>query len=280
MRVAEYPLSLLHWKIREDPWVRSIFLAAGVPLDELAERILDVASSEDSEAMMIRSLTLWERLLGITPEDGATMDERRANVRAMWLASLPPSIESIQAVCEAWRAGEIEASYEAGIGTIVLTYLVSFGPQEGQAGLVRALDVVKPAHLALEHAYRYLKVKEVHRQMSIAEFSRTPKNHFAGYRARLVGSGEYEITGKDRPRDSGVAAIGDCLLLRPNAKVTVREAGDTLYIGSAASYEAPAYEQIGDGVWAVDGALTIAADNRVTVREDGDALIITDGEEA
>lgn len=186
MRVAEYPLSLLHWKIREDPWVRSIFLAAGVPLDELAERILDVASSEDSEAMMSRSLALWERLLGITPEDGATMEERRADVRAMWLASLPPSIATIQAVCDAWRAGEIEAEYEAGIGTIVLTYLVSFGPQEGQAGLVRALDVVKPAHLALEHAYRYLRVKEVHRQMSVAELEATPRGWFAGYRARLL----------------------------------------------------------------------------------------------
>ena len=280
MRVAEYPLSMLHWVIRRDPWVRAIFLAAGVKLDELAERILDVSTFEDSEAMMSRSLALWERILGITPEEDASMEARRADVRAMWLACLPPSIATIQAVCDAWRAGEIEAEYEAGIGTIVLYYLRSFGPQEGQAGLVRALDIVKPAHLALEHAWRYLKIKEVHRQMSIAAFSRTPQGHFAGYRARPLGGGAYEITGKDRPRDSGVAAIGDCLLLRPNAKVTVREDGDTLYIESAATYEAPAYEQIGDGVWAVDGALTIAADNRVTVREDGDALIITDGEEA
>lgn len=271
---------MLHWVIRQDSWVRAIFLAAGVPLDKMAERILDVASFEDSEAMMSRSLALWERILGITPEDDADMDRRRADVRAMWLASLPPSIETIQAVCDAWRAGEIRAEYEAGVGTVVLYYLESFGPQEGQAGLVRALDVVKPAHLALEHAWRYLRVDEVHRQMSVAELEATPRGCFAGYRAKPLGGGEYELSGKCRPRDDGVSAVGDCLILRQNAKVTVRAEGDTLYIGSAAEYEAPAYTQIGDGVMAVDGALTIAEASRVTAREDGDALYITDGEEA
>ena len=266
MRVAEYPLSLLHWKIREDPWVRAIFLAAGVPLDELAERILDVASSEDSEAMMSRSLALWERLLGITPEDGATEEARRADVRAMWLASLPPSIETIQAVCDAWRAGEIEAEYEAGIGTIVLTYLVSFGPQEGQAGLVRALDVVKPAHLALEHAWRYLRVKEVHRQMSLEELDKTPLGHFAGGTGRT-----------DRFRGSGVLQFGDCLIVRDGSKLTVRDDGNTLHISDSPTYryEAPEYTQIGDGLWEIEDALTVAADSRVDVYDDGETLHIT-----
>lgn len=266
MRVAEYPLQQLHWVIRRDPWVRAIFLASGAKLDEMAERILDISTSEDAEAMMSRSLALWERLLGITPEDGATMDERRAAVRAMWLASLPPSIESIQAVCEAWRAGEIEASYEAGIGTIVLTYLVSFGPQEGQAGLVRALDVVKPAHVALEHAYRYYRLKELHRQVSLGELNRLPLKHFAG------GSG---LT--DRFRGSGILRFGDCLIVRDGSKLTVRDDGTTLHISDSPAYryEAPEYTQIGDGLWQIEDALTVAADSRVAVRDDGETLHIT-----
>jgi len=270
MRVAEYPLSLLHWKIREDPWVRSIFLAAGVPLDELAERILDISTSEDAEAMMSRSLALWERLLGITPEDGADMDQRRADVRAMWLAALPPSIATIQAVCDAWRAGEIEAEYEAGIGTIVLTYLVSFGPQEGQAGLVRALDIVKPAHLALEHAYRYYRVKELHRQVSYARLEQIPLGHFAGGTGRT-----------DRFRGSGLLQFGDCLIVRDGARLTVRDDGTTLHISDSPTYryEAPEYTQIGDGLWEIEDALTVAADSRVAVRDDGTTLHITDSEE-
>lgn len=269
MRVAEYPLSLLHWKIREDPWVRAIFLAAGVKLDEMAERILDISTSEDAEAMMSRSLALWERLLGITPEDGASMDQRRADVRAMWLASLPPSIATIQAVCDAWRDGEIHAEYEAGIGTIVLTYLVSFGPQEGQAGLVRALDVVKPAHLALEHAWRYYRVKELHRQMSVAELEQTPKKYFAG------GTGT-----TDRFRGSGILRFGDCLIVRGRSKITVRDDGTTLHISDSPTYryEAPEYEQIGDGLWEIEDALTVAEASKVTVRTDGDTMMITSEE--
>ena len=41
MRVREYALEQIHWILRTDPWVREIFLAAGLPLDGLAERILD-----------------------------------------------------------------------------------------------------------------------------------------------------------------------------------------------------------------------------------------------
>ena len=265
-RVAEYPLEMLHWVIRRDPWVRAIFLAAGVKLDELAERILDVSTFEDSEAMMSRSLALWERILGLEPEAEASMEERRADVRAMWLASLPPSIATIQAVCDAWRAGEIEAEYEAGIGTIVLYYLRSFGPQEGQAGRVRALDIVKPAHLALEHAWRYLKIKEVHRKMSIAEVDKTPLSHFAGGTGRT-----------DRFRGSGLLQFEDLLIVRDGSKVTVRDDGKVLHISDSPTYryEAPEYTQIGDGLWEIEDALTVAADSRVAVRDDGETLHIT-----
>ena len=254
---------MLHWVIRQDPWVRAIFLAAGVPLDDLAERILDVSTFEDSEAMMSRSLALWERILGITPEDDADMDRRRADVRAMWLASLPPSIKTIQAVCDAWRAGEIRAEYEADIGTIVLWYLESFGPQKASAGLVRALDIVKPAHLALEHAYRYYRVKELHRQVSYARLEQIPLGHFAGGTGRT-----------DRFRGSGLLQFGDCLIVRDGARLTVRDDGTTLHISDSPTYryEAPEYTQIGDGLWEIGDALTVAADSRVDARDDGKTL--------
>lgn len=265
MTIREYPLEQLHWKIRQDPWVRAIFLAAGVPLDELAERILDVSTFEDSDAMMLRSLTLWERLLGLEPEEGSSIEDRRAAVRTLWLANLPPSIETIQAVCDSWRAGEIEATYKATIGTIVLTYLESFGPQKQQGALVRALDTVKPAHLALEHAWRYLKVKEVHRQMSVAELEKTPKKYFAG------GTGT-----TDRFRGSGILRFGSCLVVRDGSKITITPKGDGLVISDSPTYryEAPEYEQIGDGLWRIDGGLTVAADSKVSVRQEGDGLYI------
>jgi hypothetical protein len=266
MRVAEYPLAQLHWAIRQDPWVRAIFLAAGVPLDTLAERILDLASFEDSEAMLSRSLALWERILGLTPGKDASTDERRRAVRAMWLACLPPSIQTIQAVCDNWRAGEIEASYDADIGTIVLTYLGAYGAQAVEDSLVRALDTVKPAHLALDHAWRYRLVKDLHRQVSVAELETIPLGHFAG------GTGT-----TDRTRGSGLLQFGDVLIVRQRSRISVRDDGEVLHITDSPSYryEAPDYEQIGDGLWEIEDALTVAADSRISVRDDGTTLHIT-----
>ena len=152
MRVAEYPLQQLHWVIRRDPWVQAIFLAAGVKLDELAERILDVSTFEDSEAMMIRSLTLWERILGLTPARNATMEERRAAVRALWLAGLPPSVETLQAVCDNWRPEGVRVGYEP--GRIVLELAAGCGylfPEDWDV-LIRDLERVKPAHLDYVYA--------------------------------------------------------------------------------------------------------------------------------
>lgn len=148
MRVAEYPLSMLHWVIRRDPWVRAIFLAAGVKLDELAERILDVSTFEDSEAMMSRSLALWERILGLEPEAEASMEERRADVRAMWLAALPPSIASLQAICDAWRPGGFLATYDTpGLVRLWFDAGVGYRRPPDLNKLLEALGRVKPAHL-------------------------------------------------------------------------------------------------------------------------------------
>ena len=154
MRVAEYPLSLIHWKLRQDPWVRAIFLAAGVPLDEAAERILDIAAFEDSEAMLARGLALWERILGLTPKEGASMEQRRRAVQAMWLASMPPSAASLRAVCDALRPGALGVGYDPqDPGAILLWYLAGGGylPPEDMDEVLEALDRVKPAHLVYHY---------------------------------------------------------------------------------------------------------------------------------
>ena len=151
MRVREYALEQIHWLLRRDPWVREILLAAGLPLDGLAERILDIAYSEDAELMLERGLARWERILGITPAAEATMEERRAALRMLRLAQGPPSVETLQAVCDAWRAGAVGVSYDP--GAVVLWYLAGAGflEPEGMAELRRALDRVKPAHLVYHY---------------------------------------------------------------------------------------------------------------------------------
>ena len=158
MRVAEYPLAQLHWVVREDPWVRTVLLAGGGQLNALAERILDVSTFEDAETMMARSLALWERMLDITPEDGASMEARRAAVQARWLAGAPPSLAAVQGICDALCPGQMEAGYAD--GTIVLWR--TDAPQTEHGPAARQIGVVKPAHLMLTVGdRRYLGVSGV-----------------------------------------------------------------------------------------------------------------------
>ena len=90
-------------------------------------------------------------------------------------------------------------------------------------------------------------------------------------------SADYALSGTDRFRGSGILRFGPCLVVRERSKITVRRTGDRLDISDSPTYryEAPEYEQIGDGLWSVDGALTVAADSMVSARKDGDTLMIT-----
>lgn len=152
MEVKEYALSLIHWKIAQDPWTRAVFLAGGVPLDSLAERILDIASSEDPEGMMIRSIERWERILAITPAADAALEERRAAIRMRWLAAAPPSVESLQAICEAWEGGAFAVRYDPARGIILLETAGEEGPKAKPRALKNGIDRAKPAHLAVRLA--------------------------------------------------------------------------------------------------------------------------------
>lgn len=133
--------------IRKDPWVRAVFLAAGVPLDSLAERILDIAYSEDPELMMERGLARWERILGLKPGPEATMQDRRSAVWQAWAGAGPPSVSTMQQVCDRWKPGAAAVTYD-GRGTVQINLGKDDWTEADMNVLWRSLDRVKPAHLS------------------------------------------------------------------------------------------------------------------------------------
>ena len=62
MTVKEYALRQLHWIVRRDPWVREIFLAAGVSLDEMAERIVAIYNFDNFAALTAAQCAYYEGL--------------------------------------------------------------------------------------------------------------------------------------------------------------------------------------------------------------------------
>lgn len=178
MTVKEYALRQLHWIVRRDPWVREIFLAAGVSLDEMAERIVAIYNFDNFAALTAAQCAYYEGLLGLPTDEALPLADRRAAVQAAWTGGQFPTLESIQSACDAWEAGGIACDYEPGMLTLNF---------QGAAGIPENLDVLQdtieamvPAHILVVYAFHYLLIREIHEVMTLTEMEATTLDKFAG----------------------------------------------------------------------------------------------------
>lgn len=143
---------------RGDPWVRALLDA--VQAQDAAQR---GRADEVAAQLLLDTLTFnlstEERVAGITPAPGAPVKDRLSALSAKWRSGGKVDIGQLQRVCDAWRNGEVEVSYQG--DTIHLQFVGSLGVPEDMAGLLAAVEDVRPAHLAITYALRYLLVREV-----------------------------------------------------------------------------------------------------------------------
>lgn len=180
MTVKEYALGQIHWLLQKDPWGREIFLAAGAQLDQLAERIMAIYNNDNFDALTLAQIRAYEKALGLSSNEAKSLADRRAAIQAAWNVAQKPTLEGMQAICDAWQEGGILVSYEP--GTLTLKFIGDVGIPANVDDLKRAVDRAVPAHIVVDYAYRYLLIKEVHEVMTIAELAETPLNSFAGGR--------------------------------------------------------------------------------------------------
>lgn len=234
------------------------------PVWEAAQAVLDDQFITTADEY---GIARFEGILGLKPDKDDTLEDRRKAVLMAWRRNPHIGIPELQETADIWAPNMTELEYQFPLMLVVwMSRNAPYGPVKNKS-LVRELRELAPANVDFDFAWRYLLVKEVHRQMSVAELEQTPKKYFAG------GTGT-----TDRFRGSGILRFGDCLVVRERSKITVTRTGDRLDIGSGMVYEVPAYKQIGDGLWRIDGALTVAADSMVSAQKDGDTLMITDKE--
>ena len=92
------------------------------------------------------NLPVEERVAGIVPPAGATVEQRRAALRAKWRSSGKATLAQIQAVAESWESQRVETSFLAGVIGIDIINL-----RQGTVAEIReAVEKIKPAHLPLE----------------------------------------------------------------------------------------------------------------------------------
>lgn len=154
----------------------------------LADAILWVLEDQSTKSMSIRTqlsldtitwaLEIEERLAGITPPAGATLESRRSVVKAKLRSGGKVGIQQIQAVADAWRNGEVEVSFPN--GRIHIQFVGSFGIPEDLEGLLAAVREVIPAHLPVDYALRYLLIRDIHQIKTLTEMDALELNQFAG----------------------------------------------------------------------------------------------------
>lgn len=176
MTVKEYALNQLHWIVRKDPWVQNIFLAAGVSLDRMAERIVAIWNFDDFSALTAEQCAYYEKLLGLPTDPATSLADRRAAVQAAWNGGQPATLEAIQSACDAWEAGGIACSYEP--GTLTLDFIGTTGIPSNLETLQETIEKMIPAHIIVAYHFRYLTIAEV-QAMTLAEMEATALENFA-----------------------------------------------------------------------------------------------------
>ena len=134
----------LPFQYRKDPWILALTAALQVKLDSQGENIRSLADQMSLDTVTW-NIAVEEQLAGITPPAGATLEQRRAALRAKWRSSRKATLAQIKAVAESWTSHEVRASFLEGVIGLDIINL-----EEGEVEDIRqAVDVIKPAHLPL-----------------------------------------------------------------------------------------------------------------------------------
>ena len=102
-------LNNLPVQYRRDPWLIVLAAALQVPMDRQGEVIRSLPN-QISLDRVTWNLPVEERVAGIVPPAGATVEQRRAALRAKWRSSGKATLAQIQAVAESWESQRVETS--------------------------------------------------------------------------------------------------------------------------------------------------------------------------
>lgn len=170
-------LAAIHKVYRKDKWIRELFQAAGLKIDDIAD-----ALQELNDQLFVDTATwaleIMEKDLGITPGKSATYEDRRSSIIAKNRTKGKVDIALLQSIADAWKNGEIEVKFID--GKIYMDFVGESGIPKDLDALKQAMENAKPAHLAVVYAFRYLLIKDIHNVLTVNEMQELRIEAFAG----------------------------------------------------------------------------------------------------
>lgn len=141
----EYALKAINKMYRNDPWVRELYQAAGLQLQDIDELLDVLLDNGFFDAVGDRGLRVYEKDLGIKGD--GTVEQRRAIVQMFWNNNGKCTLEKIKAIVKTFVLDDVEVKFEEGVLKLEFnnSSFVYAVPQ-----IRNNLTVVKPSHIGLK----------------------------------------------------------------------------------------------------------------------------------
>lgn len=140
----EYALKAINKMYRNDPWVRELYQAAGLQLQDIDELLDVLLDNGFFDAVGDRGLRVYEKDLGITGD--GTVEQRRAIVQMLWNNNGKCTLDKIKAIVKTFVLDDVDVKFGEGVLKLEF-YNSSFVYAIPQ---IRSnLTTVKPSHIGL-----------------------------------------------------------------------------------------------------------------------------------
>lgn len=141
----EFALKAINKMYRNDPWVRELYQAAGLQLQDIDELLNVLLDNGFFDAVGDRGLRVYEKDLGIKGD--GTVEQRRAIVQMLWNNNGKCTLEKIKAIVKTFVLDDVDVKFEEGVLKLEFNNS-SFVYAIHQ--IRNNLTVVKPSHIGLK----------------------------------------------------------------------------------------------------------------------------------
>lgn len=140
--------------------MKSILDAQGTELDRL-RFALDETLDQFYVDTATWGLETWEKELGIPTDSSKPIEQRRSLVKSKIRGTGTVTFDLIRNVAGSFANGTVEIVQEPAAYSFTIKFVDALGLPPNLDDLKAAIEEIKPAHLAVEYAFRYFTVGEV-----------------------------------------------------------------------------------------------------------------------
>lgn len=126
----------------EQPEIDRLDLAVAQTLDEF--RV---------DSMTVRTVSLWEELLGFDHPSAWEINRRRERIRARLLASAPVTPDMLRQVIESTGGVQVQVQEDASVPKVTVTFIGQYGIPAYMDDIAQEVERLRPYHVPVEYVY-------------------------------------------------------------------------------------------------------------------------------